>query len=825
MDDLFVGSPDLSDLDSISIISTIASEPQEEYALDCILAERDDEGVREYLVKWHGYDELRSTWEAEENFRNDMTIPEWEKRKVRIVQGLEPPFDVADLESRIERMTEETESRKARRQAKRKKLGMRVASVHPEDNSEYEERGSKASSVGGGESILKVSSSRPTTNQHRRRLRDSSTSTDSKSEDDIPLIRHAVPRRKKGIAVKLKKASDSQRRTTKDDIAFIVIDDDDDDDDNDDDRAGDESLFTKKLVPTIKGGRFKETDNESMVSKKNDTQSEAIKRANSESKKKQVLENKTSRSPSKPVVGRSQAAMNDTTKESAAKESTAKNSTVENTTAKDATTRDIAARDTIAKNSMAKDNSCTSVKAISTTRGTAKPRLPFMANGRGPARPINRSAHKSAPSTGRPEVTGAAIFNNWSKDVKRQGPWQARSRELPRASEKKAEGQIKTLSWKNKYQKAGRNELAPNVSQLNLFSPKNMPQNRKSTSISVNTTTSKRPFQLIQDDLAKKNPESSSTRMVETSGNDPMEDINQTMITDTHVESPVALGADENLISVMHDTDQHPQKKMDMHTEKDASDPWSIQHQVHDRKNSNTGTGDNQPVLPSPVESFTIPKQPRRMISATASTNDHGKSFFIPKRSRGELVKDVRFADANSAKLSETWKEPSFPNKTSTDSTVAFEGDMREDDLCEASDVSEKHATTPFIPHIQPLMLNHIEGDQGMIKKTIPDLSPDLSDILGTIVLGAEREAIALKLRGAYRELKKLMFTVKVPPRQVHFLFEHVCTADDYNQFFHRVRCRFYYIRRHSIILTNFRTSTFTMGLDILCLMSKQQPS
>ena len=43
------------DSDSVSITSTVASEPQEEYEVEAILAEEEgDDGIN-YLIKWEGY--------------------------------------------------------------------------------------------------------------------------------------------------------------------------------------------------------------------------------------------------------------------------------------------------------------------------------------------------------------------------------------------------------------------------------------------------------------------------------------------------------------------------------------------------------------------------------------------------------------------------------------------------------------------------------------------------------------------------------------------------------------------------------------------------
>ena len=117
------GHSESSDDDSISVTSTIQSEPQEVYPLDSILAERVEDGATQYLVKWEGYPLERCTWEAEDNFQNDATLPEWKLTRERIKAGLEKPFDVESLEQLIEDNVVATERRKARREEKRRRLG------------------------------------------------------------------------------------------------------------------------------------------------------------------------------------------------------------------------------------------------------------------------------------------------------------------------------------------------------------------------------------------------------------------------------------------------------------------------------------------------------------------------------------------------------------------------------------------------------------------------------------------------------------------------------------------------------------------------------
>lgn len=132
----------LTDDDSISIISTAPSEAQEEYAVETVLAERETDGVTQYLVKWEGYPEERCTWEPATSFQSLDTLLDWNKKKLRIEQGLEVPCDVDDLLKRIDIWIKSSEERRSRRRAKRIRLGLPVASDETDDEASFNSQGS-----------------------------------------------------------------------------------------------------------------------------------------------------------------------------------------------------------------------------------------------------------------------------------------------------------------------------------------------------------------------------------------------------------------------------------------------------------------------------------------------------------------------------------------------------------------------------------------------------------------------------------------------------------------------------------------------------------
>lgn len=115
--------------DSISITSTAVSEQRETYLLEGIWAERNNDGVMEYLVKWDGYPELRNTWETRESFQDeeDKTFKDWEEQKMRISRSYIKPFDVEAWEERWRTWQAATQKRKMHRRNKRIRMGLPVS--------------------------------------------------------------------------------------------------------------------------------------------------------------------------------------------------------------------------------------------------------------------------------------------------------------------------------------------------------------------------------------------------------------------------------------------------------------------------------------------------------------------------------------------------------------------------------------------------------------------------------------------------------------------------------------------------------------------------
>ena len=84
--------------DDISIASTASSDQQSDYELETILADRTNNGIKEYLVKWANYHTLKSSWEPAGNLNQEETLLEWEEKKAKIRRGELPAFDIEKFE-------------------------------------------------------------------------------------------------------------------------------------------------------------------------------------------------------------------------------------------------------------------------------------------------------------------------------------------------------------------------------------------------------------------------------------------------------------------------------------------------------------------------------------------------------------------------------------------------------------------------------------------------------------------------------------------------------------------------------------------------------
>ena len=116
----------MDESDAVSLTSTINSEPQDQYFIDRILAEREQDGETQYLVAWEGYPEDRHTWEPLASFTSTQPIHDWREDRMRVTRGLNQPFDVTAWEDRVAALWQVTLDRKKLRRRKRREAGWQL---------------------------------------------------------------------------------------------------------------------------------------------------------------------------------------------------------------------------------------------------------------------------------------------------------------------------------------------------------------------------------------------------------------------------------------------------------------------------------------------------------------------------------------------------------------------------------------------------------------------------------------------------------------------------------------------------------------------------
>ena len=173
--------------DSISVTSTVTSDKEEFYEVECILAEKKSNGATEYLTAWKGYPETEHLWLPKENFNEDDIFIDWINTQTRVANGLEKPFDVRAWEKRCRAISLATRLRKERRRLKRFRLskqGKPTSSSQEQDGS-IQKTGSDSAPQRSDRRIKRRSvhqDSPPTS------LTSASASSSSSEDSDRPLI-------------------------------------------------------------------------------------------------------------------------------------------------------------------------------------------------------------------------------------------------------------------------------------------------------------------------------------------------------------------------------------------------------------------------------------------------------------------------------------------------------------------------------------------------------------------------------------------------------------------------------------------------------------
>ena len=417
------GSPESSDNDTVSINSTVPSEPREEYPLEGVLAERMNGGIKEFLVKWEGYPDERCTWETESNFQDDGTLHLWQARKMRIARGLDKPYDVDALEARVEAWIAATESRKARRRKKRRRLGLSTTSKDTSEGSSDEPERAIF------DNPRRVQGSRQGGNVRIPEYPDFVVDDESEDYDDPEYSESDIRSRRRSKSNKPADGSSDEALT--DDSLM-------------------ENLHTKALNEKYKRIQRRTKPREDKTVKKDSIEKELPKRSEkteSPGKKRATL----------PVA-------------------------------------DLPSKVATTSASYVGAGIKRALKPESAQMGSA---------GRGPA----RLSQKVSGPKAKPKVSGAAVLGNWAAKVKSRKVLEQQQRK-PSLSGSKPET-FNKLSTKRRYEKAGRNEPAPDPKYLTFVNLKAAKEAKSSTQlpspqelIKIREPT-KTPYQLIQERLAR----------------------------------------------------------------------------------------------------------------------------------------------------------------------------------------------------------------------------------------------------------------------------------------------------------------------------------
>ena len=181
MDDL-----DVSD-DSISITSTVASDKEESYEVESILAEKESNGGTVYLTAWKGYPETEHLWLPKENFNEDDIFIDWLNTKTRRANGLEKPFDVRAWEKRCRAISVATSRRKERRRLKRLRLSKQGKSTSSSREQDGNIQGSGSNSAP-QRSNKRIKRRTVHQDSPPSSLTSTSTSSSSSEDSDRPLV-------------------------------------------------------------------------------------------------------------------------------------------------------------------------------------------------------------------------------------------------------------------------------------------------------------------------------------------------------------------------------------------------------------------------------------------------------------------------------------------------------------------------------------------------------------------------------------------------------------------------------------------------------------
>ena len=530
-------SPVPTDDDSISLASTAPSEPKDEYLIEGIMAERVADGATWYLVKWEGYPDERCTWEPESSFQDEQTFHDWQNQKMRISRGLDPPCNVGMLEMRVENWIEATEKRKARRKAKRIRLGLIVDSETEGNDSDCASNNALDDDNSDLDTPLK---------KRRRSSTTTSRGTDS-PRSGLPASSRSISRSKpnRKWTAKEENALRAGLEIVKGPFWDQILDlfgptGSKSQDLKDKDSLDLEAKTLKLKTEFLKCGRdfppylrYIGNKLEDRIFGKigsTDPMDEDIGTSSTEDSLMEEMQQATVKRAFQPIAKPSES-------RSGANQSKPLEQRPKVLNRRRTGPEDVQNRSTAPKPKVSTAQMIPRVEPAKKA-GPARNDSQMGTVGRGPLR-LGQGTWKLKSASKKPKVSGAAVLANWDTSVKprrKQLPLQNATSTIDKPSER-----FGKLSTKRRYEKASRTERAPNIASLTLRDPKEFlkkpsvlspaiqeaAKTNKSPSIVSPTTkevtkTTKTPFELYQESLGRGGKEPTLAKIdisTSTSGN------------------------------------------------------------------------------------------------------------------------------------------------------------------------------------------------------------------------------------------------------------------------------------------------------------------
>ena len=854
---------EVSDEDSVSITSTLHSEPREEYPVEGIIAEREIDGTIEYLVRWEGYPDERCTWEPESSFQTSDTLLDWKTQKMRVSRGLATPCDVDTLLDRVEKWILSSANRKSRRRSKRIRLGLSETPIEAEadedgrnDNSQSEAEqevvseqsfSSRRDSVHSHKSPILASSRRSSIQEDGQNKSKNSNAPSKERRCQAWTLReesalmegleqvngshfdrilalygsagtvnqHLKARNAHDLRVKAQElyseyvkngmkvphylqsvGAVSQMMTTSVQakkpapVAVMIHPQKADQPISSPSKSNPHTSPTSRATLALDSVAQKTHLDKNISHKLGAVSSELT--LDAKRKHPALNEETTSLNPNSTIaVNRLKSSLHST-----------KSGSVSGHSSKPVLTTSIMAR------------------RMGSSKGATGPKQVQMgSSGRGPARLSTSSRRISAVPLKKTTVTGAAVLKNWSKDVKPRKPL-AFQPSLPKESEK-APGKFGKLSIHRKYEKAGRNEPAPEIDKLVFLNLKGMAK-KPPLALPSLEIPSKTPYQVIQERLLEDKGEPMLVDTPDSNISGPIEKSSPMAATEAHekdnvITEPGAAIIQSTLPQVANDLEILPEAPTLAAQGSNGRPSISFENYRNQTVPTPINVLSNVGVVAASEQAPAKVASPEKLLqrrgvsdlqqkpppaglrypySGTIQSSDgvffegapssapkvtHISTSNLPAISNKDTISSINTASAsppagydnesqhNSPKLAlstSPLSQTRFPLPTQSSGPAASpyqDGEVDPRAQISSSDnltVAEQNLVTVY----------------------------DRKDVLGTIIVGPDRQNLGdVKIRGLEPQIKKLILGIKSGPRQMYFWVQHICTAKDFQEYYHKV--------------------------------------